>query len=423
MAFPSFPKLHSAGALSARNIQRTDDDGEVDAWGKTYLALQREIRGTFHAGQFQAGRGRAGRYVHPQTGTHKQWRIKSAAEYFETAKTYHPTVRVYFLPRYIHRHEIKELVSCVPLVCTGGDTNIVTQDGQKQASLAVARQKYPLLISNEKRRRSRMKCIASVTTVFAWGGYGKKVLNRIAQKDAYEVIVVSAIGPQFERDYLDFADFIIMPDKMNTRLECYAGYGDRSGFKTWADVVNVAGQGGPYVQLSPNAVFDRRGYLLTLCDSVFLWFRAFDDMVRRVNPDVKGVFSLAAVGCGHFAHLPTELGIGRTSLSSLVTPLLLEAVYIVLSRYRFPNIGALVWNDHTRDIDFCPGLEHSEAHSLGHYYGIEMMAATNGDVLWFGDLRPEERERTPIYGTLNPSDGFALPGNEMEYASVEAMIG
>lgn len=416
----TFPALGSPNLKFIQAIERDDDSIEIDAWGKVYVYLQRALRLRFKTNKA------VGRLANPLIKENAQWPIKSFKNYLAVAGHFRDTVRVYYLPRYIHRDEIRELVSCVPAVCTDGDNYIIMQNGAKyandtakkiarSASLMAARANSAggaILLSTEKRRRSRMKVIASVTPVFAFGGYGSSV-KPLPKNRLYNCIIISCVGPQFEREYLDFADFIMMEDSMTTRLETYSGYGVRP--KSWRQAQTEAEFEGDYIYLSATAIFDQRGFLISMCECAFLWLRAFDDMVRRVDPNAKGVLNLCAVGGGFFANLPTALGIGRKSISNIVIPLLKAAILIVVGKYEFPNIGALVWNDHTKHGLFRPRINHLN--------GIEMITAIRGDVLDFRVLSPAQIERYTVFGALNPSDCFAVPGNEPEYESVEAMIG
>jgi len=56
----------------------------------------------------------------------------------------------------------------------------------------------------KERRLARNKCLASLESVYAVGGY-KTPLQALAKEEVFEVVVVSGAGPQFEAEYLDYA--------------------------------------------------------------------------------------------------------------------------------------------------------------------------------------------------------------------------
>jgi hypothetical protein len=334
----------------------------------------------------------------------EMWKVKEGFAYTDSTK-HMQTARVYYLPQYIDGMEIPQLISGVPMICTSGDRYIVTQDGKVQKNLATARTKFPFLITNEQRRRSRMKCIASSTKALGIKGYRSRLLA-LSPEDTFDCIVVTGAGPQFEADYLDFADLIVSKNNMRTRLECYSDLGPIP--KTWEDIRTNKDD---FIEINraEDYVFHKAAYIKTMNESFYLWFKAFDDQVRLVDPEKKGIFQLCAIGCGFFADLPLHLSAGN--IGRMLQPILVDCVVNVLENYRFPNIGAISFCDHSPNASFSPGRDVVQ--------GIELIKAPKSDILEFNTTHKSKF----ILGLLNPSDCFALPGNEFNYGSVESEIG
>lgn len=77
-------------------------------------------------------------------------------------------------------------------------------------------------------------------SVYAVGGY-KTPLRALGREEVFEVVVVSGAGPQFEAEYLDYADFFWREDGkggvLGSRLGEYEGLGKWP--ERWVDVLKV----------------------------------------------------------------------------------------------------------------------------------------------------------------------------------------
>ena len=340
---------------------------------------------------------------------------------FLAATSFNPSLRVYYLSRYFPSpSSITPLLVHVPFICTGGDSDIETQDGQYQPSLAAARKAFPTLISDHQRRLSRNKCITSLARVYAVGGY-RSPLKRFTKEDCFDCIVVSGAGPQFEAKYLDYADFVVTPadGRPSARLPQYAHFGT---IPSAAEVARLAQTpDGGFVAIGGHGsglFLHAAGYLASMTECAHLWLSAFDDAVRRAGsasasgdqpPDgaKKGYMKVSAIGTGFFADVAgAGTNIGRTLM-----PLLLRAFEQALQRHAYAHVAALEFPD------FSPGARFTP--TRGAVNGVALVAAPRRDVLDF----PAAVRRECVVGLLNPGDCFACVGNERGYASVEAMIG
>ena len=334
----------------------------------------------------------------------KLWQV-SEEESQADARKLEDTVRVLYLARYIKESEITKLITHVPYICTAGDSYIQTQDLKVQSSLDAARRSFPDLISNEERRLSRSKCIASVAKCYAVGGYKSKV-QALRKSDVFDCVVISGAGPQFEAPYLDFADFILTKEKHKERLDRYSHFGPIPG--TWSDIVAAAENGRDFIEIkSKTHVFHKTGYLISMTECMHLWLTAFDHMVPLVSKNRRGYFKISAIGCGFFS----DVADADTNIGTRLMPLLVGATEAALKTHRYPNIASIEFCDFSKDGSFAPTGQSVN--------GVDTTHGPRSDVLDFSKQVQERR----VPGLLNPSDCFACVGNETRYLSVESMIG
>ncbi|KAI4156309.1 MAG: hypothetical protein LQ340_000364 [Diploschistes diacapsis] len=335
-----------------------------------------------------------------------QWPV-TREQSLEHIKEIAHTLRVFYLPRYfpLGTTEIRKLITCVPYICTAGDSYVQTQDQTVQSSLLEARRKFPDLISNEERRLSRAKCIASVAKCYAIGGY-KNRLKPLKKSEIFDCVVISGAGPQFEASYLDFADFIFTKHSTGTRLKQYSSFGDIPD--TWNNLVEAAAHGEHFLKIgSGSHIFHKTGYLVSMTECMHLWLTAFDRMVQEHFQGRSGYFKISAIGCGFFSDVAgAGINIGTTLM-----PVLVKAIETACGNHSYPNIACLEFCDFSKDGSFAP--------TCSSINGIKTVHGPRSDIL---DFFPAAKKKF-VVGCLNPSDCFACVGNETHYQSVESMIG
>ncbi|MCJ1245953.1 hypothetical protein MMC30_003157 [Trapelia coarctata] len=153
------------------------------------------------------------------------------------------SVRIYYLPQYLAPPQLTRLLTDVPYICTSGDSRIVCQNGKTYHSLKDVGAEHPYFLTPKERRLARNKCIASVARVFAVGGY-KTPLRPLRSDEVLDAVVVSGAGPQFEAEYLNYADFFLSEDGKGgvlcARLPEYEGLGAWPG--RWEDVLRACAE-------------------------------------------------------------------------------------------------------------------------------------------------------------------------------------
>ena len=336
----------------------------------------------------------------------QKWRLNSDESIHDTDEL-STSVRLYYLSRYLNASQIPGLIANVPYICTGGDYHIITQDQVPQWNLDVARRHFPSLISNEERRISRSKCVASVVKVYAIGGYNSP-FNALSKQDFFSCIIISGAGPQFEATYLDYQDFMIVKNEPTGRLLQFSHFGDLP--PSWDDALKATELGDDFIRIGrgADAILHAKGYLVSMSECMHLWLQAFNDMVGMFGQGKKGYMKITAIGTGFFADLANSLGV---NIGEVIMPLLLKAVRNALSSHTYEHITALEFPDFSGRGLFTPEVLHAN--------GVRLIAAPYKDVLDF----EYEVKREFCVGLLNPGDCFACVGNELGYGSVEAMIG
>ena len=337
----------------------------------------------------------------------KLWPI-TESESIEHAKSFNSSFRVYYLPRYIAKSEIRRLITQVPYICTAGDSYIQTQDLEVQESLSAARENFPGLINNQERRLSRCKCIASIAKCYAVGGFKSKV-KPLPKSEIFDCIVVSGAGPQFEATYLDFADFILTEESHRNRLSRYSHFGHIS--ESWTDIVKAAEKKEDFTPIGSGGsiefVFHKGGYLVSMAECMHLWLTAFNDMVPMVSKRKSGYLKISAIGCGFFS----DVARANTNIGTILMPILVKATETALKQHQYQSIAVIEFCDFSKTGAFAPTQKEISS--------VELIHGPRADILDFSSEVKEEM----VMGLLNPSDCFACIGNETQYLSVESMIG
>ena len=364
------------------------------------------------------------------------------------------TARVYYLPHFVAQEEVSRLIVAVPAVCTvrndyiqlvsandaqdpasydmreegplrGKDSEWIQEHVNKAKSdgrthehndLSAAINTRRQLLDIFERRRSRMKCIASSVDVFATHGFPDGFPRRIkdVNKIRRNIVVVTGSAPQFCTSYLDYADFVFSKGDYGSRLQCYDHLGvlPTTFDEAWivADKEDKMTKQTQFKILPGKRLFHISGYIQTMKDCYFLWFRAFDDQVQRMSSDRKGYLQVQAIGCNAFADLPRWLA-GYEDFAHTLMPLLIEAIEEVLDQNYFPNIIKIGFCDSSGVALFSPTKDFR-----GH---ITMMPCPREDICKFED----KEYKNYTCGILNPGNSFSLPGNQRGYTSLESEVG
>ena len=335
---------------------------------------------------------------------YRSWCI-SAEESLEAAEHLNDTVKVYYLSKYWAPSQLTRILTHVPYICVSSDKHIITQDQSRFGSVEKAREIFEYLITNEERRLSRNKCVASLAKVFAVGGYGN-LLRPLRKDEIFECIIVSGAEPQFEAIYMDFQDFIVANNKHTRRLSQYNHFGELP--MNWSGALEACEEGSNFTLLgTDDYAFHHTAYLTSMTECMHLWLKAFDDLVGRFGGGRNGYMKISAIGTGFFADVAGLY----TNIGNILMPLILKAVAQAILDHEYTNIVALEFPDFSINGLFTP--------KESSIRGIELLAAPYRDVLDFSSKTKQKY----MVGLLNPGDCFSCVGNELGYSSVEAMIG
>ncbi|MBU0651226.1 DUF4804 domain-containing protein, partial [bacterium] len=361
-----------------------------------------------------------------------------SSDKFKTSKG---DVKVFYNDAYFDKGQINDkegtefgslnrLLTKVQKVCVDGDQYFKTLDRQEfkgnkavKVLASIGDEKnaigFDKALVLEERKKSRKKVIASDSLVFAKGGYPAS--SKIEENtNPQECIVISAAGPQFEMmNKLEYQDFIIdlSQNQSKTTNEfsmryCKSTNGDIPDFYTVNKQMGNKKETENYLKISDTMILNKEALLNSYIEDIYLILKSFDQMVadknKREGTNKKGYFKTLGLGLGFFANIA-----GINDIGECLAPVMVEAYNKVLNNYKFENIG---------QIDFS-AFGHLET-ALNKYpldnkiNGIEITSGKK-DIFDFDGINRDEY----IVGALNPSDSNALVGNELNYQSVEAMMG
>jgi hypothetical protein len=297
-------------------------------------------------------------------------------EYDKTAKT----VRIFYLQSnqaIMTPRLIKSYLQNIPLICINGDTYILLQNGARISKTKYLAGMYPQLLTPLQRINARKKIIAHYGKMYAEGGYMSPYKQL---RTPIPVIILSIAGCQFEVDYLEYTQFFSdMPSKSS---------------------IVIRGE---------DKYFDRLKYYKQCYEDILLMLKSFDymvDMINKENNTTKlGYLRVIAVGMGFFANL--HLG---QNISHILLPIYMFAFHNIMKYNHFPNIHKIEFSNFRTDGLFTWKYE-------------EVLNGTTFSTVNFKNSFDPKDIREFHIGIINPSDAFAIPGNEHDYASVEAMLG
>eukprot|EP00698_Gefionella_okellyi_P023670 TRINITY_DN8152_c0_g1_i1.p1 TRINITY_DN8152_c0_g1~~TRINITY_DN8152_c0_g1_i1.p1 ORF type:complete len:451 (-),score=58.84 TRINITY_DN8152_c0_g1_i1:254-1606(-) len=372
--------------------------------------------------------------------------------------------RVFYLAGILAPHDIPRLLTDVPQIAINGDQHIRLQNSKHFTSTSPidyqVRVGENVLITYTERRRSRKKVIASMSNVYAFGGYPAK--TRIVEySEPIQCVIITAAGAQFEFEHLEWRDFIIAPGQPADMRPLFAHYYPHTNgvIPSFADVHQCMG-GAPLTPLAlaalrlprgsdttsaptatttagpaPVATYGRplstadyldvgrpgapvylnvAAYRCSAVEDVRLILTAFSHMVAVDRAQRRGWFKLTAIGLGFFASHPA---FNNSSIGQKLAPLLLQAIEIVLSSDCLPRPRG--GEPYLAVLELPDFMKGGFTPAWGDIKGVRVVKGYSRDVLLF---EPEELAGY-VCGALNAGDCFCIPGNETGYMSVEAAIG
>jgi hypothetical protein len=297
-----------------------------------------------------------------------------------TFPIYLDSVRIFYLSHYdFSIDKIRKFITHIPLVAINGDYTMESQDFQDLERDKYLKGKYTNLINPIERQISRKKIIAHYGYLFANGGYYQ---NFTLLNTPQPTIFLTAAGPQFEVNYLEYKQFF------KNKKEC-------------ENCIQI-------VLDNKNLYFNSQKYYSICFEDIFLILKSFNEMVGIVNQNYsldnykKGYLQVVAIGMGFFAKLLME-----KSITNIILPIWLKAFEDVLKKFVFENIAIIEFLDFMKG-KFTPSFNTLTINNIKIISSLDNMNILKSNY---------------IMGLLNPGDVFAIPGNERGYQSVESMIG
>jgi len=347
-----------------------------------------------------------------------------------------PHAYVHYISRYFPKSDetasglMVALLTRIPAVAINGDGHIELQNGQMASSYMAAQESADgTLLSYDERKLSRKKLIITWSLVRKIGGYPKTVSKAVELKQPFMCGIISFAGAQFEMPELEASLFLQWPsDYDGDRPDTYSAMDTQ----VFGHLYGVRGEKPPVVdsKLGAFAVLQSAFYRSATEDWALI-FLAASDLTERVGGTIRPtcMIKLAALGLGFFAKRWPEPNYKGRDLAPVLAPILHAALTAVLRDATWDRIGRIELPDFFPTRLWTPdwvmnavngvALVKTGKDVVDHRHVVEVTAPhPPRDLLEFTN---EELVRfVPI--ALNPSDVFALVGNERGYDSVEAMI-
>lgn len=372
--------------------------------------------------------------VHPQIWFEKQLAASGLKERFPPRELKsRPTARVYYNAHYLDTPAIRDSFIKVPAVNVAGDRSGIYQNGlpisQPLDFFANILPGHPALLSPEERVKAGKKIVYSNSKVDRSGGYPYTNPTK-HYKSPFNVGIFSLAGAAFENLYLHYPLFMLDPHNPVIKPKKFAHL--YKGLPTeFIDAKNILGpydgdnnltrirtgfpylgrtQGGtfyPTFGKSNAVIFESEAYFRHQLEDVSLLLTSVNDAAEESGK--PALLKATAVGMGFFAKID-----GSYDVQHVLYPYFLRAFRKLLSEKSYPWIKGIefpVFNE-LQETQFGSIFEDVDT---GHVH----VYSTSRDVLEFTEH--EREEYFPC--VINPSDSFALTGNEWGKGSVEASIG
>ncbi|KTD76534.1 type IV secretion protein Dot [Legionella waltersii] len=345
-----------------------------------------------------------------------------------------PSTKVYFNKNYLQdSRKVHDSLVKVPAINVSGDRDVVFQSGVpftgKRDYFKQIPEGHPELLSPQERLNAGKKIVHSDSVVFARGGYPSNNPLRLYKKP-FHARIFSLAGASFENDYLHSRLFMLdlynPAIKQGTPFDSlfkgvpidfsaakkeignYDGTDDLSRIRLGFTLLARTGSGVyyPTFRKDSSVIFLTKPYFRHQLEDISMLLSATNESAHEAGK--PALLKATAVGMGFFAKID-----GAYDIQHLLFPYYLRAYKKLLEEHTYPWVAQIefpVFNE-LQEMQFDGVFED--------YKGPVKVYRTRRDVLEFTEQEIEEF--TPCL--VNPSDVFALTGNEWGYGSVEAMIG
>ncbi|HCU5990184.1 TPA: type IV secretion protein Dot [Legionella pneumophila] len=343
------------------------------------------------------------------------------------------SVRVFANKKYLPDTEtINEALTKVTAVNVSGDKSGFFQNGLPFPDETGYFEKIPVghpeLLSPIERLAGSKKVVSSHSLVTASGGY-PFTNPLLPYRKPIKVSIFSLAGPSFENNYLHYRLFLLDPvqkiidsslfshlydglpilfDEAKKELGEYDTNKMIARIRLGFPYLARFSSGGFYPSFSKtNAIiFLSEAYFRYQLEDISLLLASVNQTAKETGK--KAFLKATAVGMGFFAKIDCGYDIKH-----MIFPYYLRAYKKLLSEHKFPWIAKI-------EFPIFNEIQQEQFDSIFEdYNGLTKVYQSTRDVLQF---REEEIEKY-LPAVINPSDAFALTGNEWGYASVESMIG
>jgi hypothetical protein len=386
-------------------------------------------------------RGFKGFSTHASKGTQSVWfrsqldatgLLKKISQ--EHLKKSLPSTKVFYNPKYLKdSSKVQDSLVKIPAINVSGDRDVVFQNGVSFTGKSDFFKKipdgHPELLSPQERLNAGKKIVHSDSVVFARGGYPYNN-PKVPYKNPFHARIFSLAGASFENDYLHSRLFMLdahnptikqgtpfdslfkgIPidfDAAKREIGKYDGTDDMSRIRLGFTLLARTSSGVYYPTFAKDSsvIFLTKPYFRHQLEDVAMLLSATNESAHEAGK--PALLKATAVGMGYFAKIN-----GSYDIQHLLFPYYLRAYKQLLEDHSYPWVGKIefpVFNE-LQEMQFDGVFEG--------YKGPVEVCRTRRDVLEFSE--EELAEFTPCL--INPSDVFALTGNEWGYGSVEAMIG
>ncbi len=345
------------------------------------------------------------------------------------------SAKVFYNQRYLSAEDIPSCLTKIPAINVSGDSVGFFQNGLEFPSNPNFFKDIPNghreFLSPDERLSAGKKILYSDSLVFGSGGYPQNNPRTLYPKP-FSAAILSLAGATFENDYLHSRLFLL--DPVNSTVNAPSNFSHlftnsttqfdqaklilgssesnsqltriRLGLATFLGR-NTEKNYFPTIYKNQAVILQTEAYFKHLLEDIALLLKTVNDMAERQGK--PALLKATAVGMGYFAKIA-----GEYDIKHVLFPYYLRAYQQLLSEHSYPWIA---------EIEF-PILSGE----LQQYQFDQLFKDWNNPVKVFRSGRDvcsftEEEIANYSLNILNPSDAFAYAGNELGFASVEAMIG
>lgn len=346
-------------------------------------------------------------------------------------KTQH-TAKVFYNKQYLPDNQaVQRALTKIPAVNVEGDRSGYFQNGLEFPSdphfFANIPEGHPDLLSPLERLAASKKIVYSNSLVFASGGY--PVTNPIQPYPKHiSAGIFSLAGAAFENDYLHYRLFMLDPKncKINTKnfeglfsnlttdfeeakreLSVYDLNDSLARIRTGLPYLARTRSGTYYSSFTKtnSVIFLSKAYSRHLLEDTALLLASVNTTAEEIGK--PALLKATAVGMGFFAKIN-----GSCEIDYLLYPYFLRAFKKLLEEQSYPWIAKIEFPTFSelQQIQFDSVFEN--------FRNPVAVTQSSRDVLKFTEAETEKYFPCAI----NPTDAFALTGNEWGFGSVESMM-